>query len=141
VAGSAFYVLLLALWSAAPPIALPICIGIYAIAWDIGFVSFITPSGLGFREGAIVGLFALSLPSPLGVSAILAVLSRLVSTAAELVCVSIAYISGGRQMPNLQRDQSDQTSLLEDETRGEGTDRSLPEVSSRARVEGGVIRD
>ncbi len=50
IAGSAFYVLLLALWPYTPLIALPICIGIYAIAWDIGFVSFITPSGLGFRE-------------------------------------------------------------------------------------------
>src|SRR5579884_3394768 len=53
VAGGAFYVLLLSLWQGAPLIALPICIGIYALAWDIGFVSFITPSGLGFREGAI----------------------------------------------------------------------------------------
>src|SRR5579883_2527107 len=35
VAGIAFYVLLLALWPAAPPIALPICIGIEAMAWDI----------------------------------------------------------------------------------------------------------
>jgi glycosyltransferase 2 family protein len=102
VAGCAFYVLLLALWPSAPLLALPICIGIYAIAWDIGFVSFITPSGLGFREGAIVGLFALALPLPGALAAILAVLSRLVSTMAELVCVSIAYVSGGRQIRAVQ---------------------------------------
>ena len=53
VAGCAFYVMLLALWPATPLAALPICIGIYAIAWDFGFVTFITPSGLGFRELAI----------------------------------------------------------------------------------------
>lgn len=92
VAGGAFYVLLLALWPGTPLVALPICIGIYAIAWDIGFVSFITPSGLGFREAAIVGLFALALPLPTGLGTIMAFLSRLVSTVAELVCVGIAYM-------------------------------------------------
>src|SRR6266852_8865944 len=92
VAGSAFYILLLALWPAAPLVAWPICIGIYAIAWDIGFVSFITPSGLGVREAAIVGLFALALPLPAGLASIMSLLSRLVSTLAEVVCVGIAYM-------------------------------------------------
>ncbi len=92
VAGGAFYVLLLALWPDTPLVALPICIGIYAIAWDIGFVSFITPSGLGFREAAIVGLFALALPLPAGLGTIMAFLSRLVSTLAELICVCVAYM-------------------------------------------------
>lgn len=113
IAGSAFYLLLLALWPATPPVAWPICIGIYAIAWDIGFASFITPSGLGFREGAIVGLFALALPLPLGVSAILATLSRLVSTIAELVCVSAAYVSGGGQMREIQQEASTESKTEE----------------------------
>ncbi len=97
VAGTAFYVLLLALWPVAPLVAWPICIGIYAIAWDIGFVSFITPSGLGIREAAIVALFALAFPLPIGLASIMALISRLVSTLAEAVCVSIAYLSGGKQ--------------------------------------------
>ncbi|HWZ20939.1 MAG TPA: lysylphosphatidylglycerol synthase transmembrane domain-containing protein, partial [Ktedonobacteraceae bacterium] len=80
VAGTAFYVLLLALWPVAPLVAWPICIGIYAIAWDIGFVSFITPSGLGIREAAIVALFALAFPLPTGLASIMALISRLVST-------------------------------------------------------------
>src|SRR6266702_5678 len=105
-AGSAFYVLLLALWANTPLIAWPVCIGIYALAWDIGFVSFITPSGLGFREGAIVGLFALALPLPAGLATIIALLSRFVSTMAELVCVGIAYVSGGRQVRAIQQEQS-----------------------------------
>src|SRR3989440_3993887 len=104
VAGTAFYILLLALWPAAPFVAWPICIGIYAIAWDIGFVSFITPSGLGIREAAIVALFALALPLPAGLASIMALLSRLVSTLAEVVCVSIAYLSGGKQELNIQQD-------------------------------------
>ena len=98
VAGCAFYVLLLALWPAAPLAALPICIGIYAIAWDVGFVSFITPSGLGFREAAIVGLFALSLPLPAGLGIVIAFLSRLVSTLAELLCVGVAYLASRKNM-------------------------------------------
>src|SRR6266487_6101530 len=53
VAGCAFFVLVLALWPQTPLAALPICIGIYAIAWDFGFVTFITPSVIGFRELAI----------------------------------------------------------------------------------------
>ena len=108
VAGSAFYVLLLALFPNVPLAALPICIGIYAIGWDIGFVSFITPSGLGFREGAIAGLLALSLPAlPLVWGSILAIVSRFVSTLAELVCVSIAYLSGGRQTRAVREEQAD----------------------------------
>jgi glycosyltransferase 2 family protein len=94
IAGCAFFVLLLAIWPSAPLAALPICIGIYAIAWDIGFLSFITPSGLVFREGAIVALFALAFPLPVGLSAIIAIFSRFVSTLAELLCVSVAYLSG-----------------------------------------------
>jgi uncharacterized membrane protein YbhN (UPF0104 family) len=106
VAGCAFYVLLLALWPTAPLVALSICIGIYTLAWDIGFVSFITPSGLGFREGAIVGLFALSLPLPAGLAPIIALLSRFVSTMAELICVGIAYLSSGQQVRNIQQEQA-----------------------------------
>src|SRR5205085_11287730 len=64
------------------------------------------PSGLGFREGAIVGLFALALPLPAGLATIMALLSRFVSTMAELLCVGIAYVSGGRQVRAIQQEQS-----------------------------------
>jgi len=105
IAGSAFFILLYSIWSDTPLRLLPICIGIYAIAWDIGFASFITPSGLGFREAAITTIFILAFPLlPADLSAILAILSRLVSTAAELLCVSIAYVSGGRQVQVVQKE-------------------------------------
>jgi len=68
--------------------------------------SFITPSGLGFREGAIVGLFALAFPLPGALAAIMALLSRFVSTVAELLCVSIAYVSGGRPPRALEQAQA-----------------------------------
>lgn len=97
-AGIGFYLITLAFVPGLPIAALPICIGIYAIAWDFGFVTFITPSGLGFRELAIAVLFALALPSiPGGIVAIIAVLQRVISTLAELLCVGSAYFGGGKQ--------------------------------------------
>ncbi len=137
VAGIAFYVLLLALWPAAPPIALPICIGIEAMAWDIGFLSFITPSGLGFREGAVVGLFALSLPLPIGIAAILALLWRLISTLAELICVGIAYVSGGRQARAIRQEQQ----LAGTTTESGDTSNTLSDAPSPIGAEGGVGHD
>lgn len=135
VAGGAFYLLLLALWPGTPLVALPICIGIYAIAWDIGFVSFITPSGLGFREGAIAALFALSLPVPAGLGAIMAILSRIVSTLAELICVGIAYLSGGRQVREIQlRHRELEQELRKSEE--QATERTLStELDAEKRVE------
>ncbi len=137
VAGSAFYVLLLALWPDAPFMALPICIGIYALAWDIGFVSFITPSGLGFREGAVVGLFALSLSLPTGLAPIIALLSRFISTIAELICVGIAYLSGGRQVRHIQQEQTTQSHLTDEKTQ----ENDMSKISVEASVEGGRGRE
>ncbi|MBV9256385.1 MAG: flippase-like domain-containing protein [Ktedonobacteraceae bacterium] len=142
IAGAAFYVLLLALWPHAPLIALPICIGIYAIAWDVGFVSFITPSGLGFREGAITGLFLLALPLPGALAAIIAVLSRLVSTLAELVCVSIAYLSGGGQARAIQHEQEAISQFHEQDHAGKEDAALLStDAPEHLNVEEGVIGD
>ncbi|HEV7235544.1 MAG TPA: hypothetical protein VGN15_05135, partial [Ktedonobacteraceae bacterium] len=119
-AGCAFFVLVLALWPQTSLAALPICIGIYAIAWDFGFVTFITPSGLGFRELAIGVLFKLSLPAiPVSLVAIIALLSRVVSTAAELICVSIAYIGGEKQVREAQEAQRQKQPQVNDEVVGE----------------------
>ncbi len=139
VAGTAFYVLLLALWPETPIVAWPICIGIYAIAWDIGFVSFITPSGLGIREAAIVALFALALPLPSGLASIMALLSRLVSTIAEAVCVSIAYLSGGKQELTVQQDTMAQSIQTDDEKNQQTEHESFAtELASNVPIEGGV---
>jgi glycosyltransferase 2 family protein len=134
IAGGAFYLMVLALWPTTPIAALPICVGIYAIAWDIGFVSFITPSGLGFREGAIGLLFVLALPVlPTSLGAIIALLSRFVSTLAEILCVGAAYLSGGRQMREVQANVQN------------GGTESSPEPSQEtpvnAMAEGGVVGD
>ena len=141
VAGFAFFLLVLSLWPALPWSALPICIGISALAWDIGFVSFITPGGLGFREGAVVGLFALALPAaPAGLAIIIALLWRLVSTLAELLCVSLAYLSGERQMREVQqaeaRIQAGQTEPQAEQEAG-----PVAEDLAVLHMEGGTGRD
>jgi len=132
IAGCAFYVMLLSLWPTAPLLLLPLCIGIYAIVWDIGFLSFVTPSGLGARELSMVGLFALALPS-LGFAPLLAVLSRVVSTLAELLCVSIAYFSGGRPVQQIQQEQRELSSAAE---RQEAESTSASDILSDAAVAG-----
>ena len=116
VAGCAFFALVLALWPQTSLAALPICVGICAIAWDFGFVTFITPSGLGFRELAVGVLFALALPAiPASLAAVIALLWRVVSTAAELLCVSIAYVSGGKQVRAVQQEQMTQQAISKKE--------------------------
>ncbi len=142
IAGSAFFVLLLAIWPGTSLAMLPLCIGIYAIAWDFGFVTFITPSGLGFRELAITALFALSAPSvPVALVAILALLSRAVSTLAELLCVSVAYLSGGRPARSIQQEQEADQSALEKEANQEHHENSSEEAPAGVSAEGGNAGD
>jgi hypothetical protein len=105
IAGSAFFLLLCSLWPATPLALLPVCIGVYALAWDVGFASFITPSGLGVREVVITAIFVLAFPIPAGLSAVMALLSRLVSTVAELLCVGVAYLGGAKQVRSLQSER------------------------------------
>jgi hypothetical protein len=69
-----------------PISAFPAITGIFAIAWVVGFLSFITPSGLGVREGILGYLLSTLMPVP--VALLLAVLARVWLTLAELLCVA-----------------------------------------------------
>lgn len=97
VAGAGFYLLICSLTDAPFTIAaLALAIGINAMGWDVGFLSFLTPSGLFFREGAIAGLLvACGLVAGVDVALVVAFMARLLTTAAELVCVSAAYLAPG----------------------------------------------
>jgi hypothetical protein len=96
VAGAGFYLLVRA-FTPAPltATAVALAIGIYAIGWDIGFVSFVTPSGIGFREVTIGLLLSFSGLVPLAAGAavltVIAFGARLLSTGAELVCIGAAH--------------------------------------------------
>ncbi len=107
VAGAGFYFVVLALVSTPlPATALILCIGIYALAWDIGFLSFITPSGLGIREAVTVILLTQSHvvpagPTGVGVATVIAIIVRLLSTGSELTCITAAHaIRGGPPAPD-----------------------------------------
>jgi glycosyltransferase 2 family protein len=60
-------------------------IGSSALAWVVGYLSFITPSGLGVREGVLTALLALVYPLPIAIVASL--LFRVVCTLGEFAAV------------------------------------------------------
>ncbi len=61
---------------------LPLC-AIYPAAWVIGFLSFISPGGIGVREGILSYLFNFYMPTSIGIVA--SVLIRLWGTIGEII--------------------------------------------------------
>lgn len=123
VAGIGFYLVVRSLVpnpAAMPALAPFVCIGIYAIGWDIGFVSFITPSGIGFREAVIVALLTASLLGNIAAGAAIALViafaTRLLGTAAEIVCIAAAYAVRG--VPPLPKEASSPAPFSSAEARG-----------------------
>ena len=101
VGGVGFYLLIRSLTNTPSTlVAVVLAIGINAMGWDVGFLAILTPSGLGFREAAIAGLLiACGLVSgadaTLGVALVVAFMARLLTTGAELICVTAAHIAPG----------------------------------------------
>ncbi|MBI5649457.1 MAG: flippase-like domain-containing protein [Chloroflexi bacterium] len=88
--GIAFYLFADSITPVAPANLLAF-IAMNAGAYWIGYVSFITPSGLGFREGALAWMLASFFPAPVAVA--LALATRLWATAGELLGVLLVWIS------------------------------------------------
>jgi len=70
---------------------LPAFIAMNAGAYWIGYVSFLTPSGLGVREGALALMLSTFFPTPVAV--MLSLVTRLWSTAGELLGASLVLVS------------------------------------------------
>ncbi len=68
--------------------------GAYALAWSVGFVLIIFPSGVGPRELAMIA--ALSPVMPRGSALVIAIVSRLVMTTGDLVWAGLGLALGGR---------------------------------------------
>lgn len=86
--GTAFFLFIMSLC----PISvsqLLVVTGIYAVAWSIGFLSVITPSGLGVREGILSLLLTTVLPP--ATATLVALLARLWTLAAELLLGGVAF--------------------------------------------------
>jgi uncharacterized membrane protein YbhN (UPF0104 family) len=63
--------------------------GIFSIAWVAGFLSLVTPSGLGVMEGTLA--FLLSFYFPVHVATVIALWTRVARTAVDLVSAAIAW--------------------------------------------------
>lgn len=66
---------------------LPSLVSVYALAYALGYLSFITPAGLGAREAAIVVLLGGSLGVP--IAAGVGLIARLGSAGAELIAIAV----------------------------------------------------
>lgn len=87
--GVAHYFLIGSIYpSSLPP--LPVLAGVFAISWVAGFLSLVTPSGLGVMEGTLAFLLAFYLPLP--VATIIALWTRLARTAVDFACAGIAAV-------------------------------------------------
>lgn len=67
------------------PLAIVAIIGINAAAWCLGYVTFVTPSGVGPREAAIVFLLLKYLSAP--IASTISILYRIISVISELVAI------------------------------------------------------
>ncbi|MGH7800729.1 MAG: lysylphosphatidylglycerol synthase domain-containing protein [Thermodesulfobacteriota bacterium] len=69
---------------------IPIFTGAFAISWILGIYIFITPDGLGIREGVQAYLLSFFLPLPIAI--IFSLMSRLWSTIGDLVSGGLAFL-------------------------------------------------
>jgi uncharacterized membrane protein YbhN (UPF0104 family) len=86
--GVAYHFLIRSLDSSPLPHVLVLA-GIFSVSWVAGFLSLVTPSGLGVMEGALT--FLLSFFFPMHVATIIALWTRVARTASDLVCAAIAW--------------------------------------------------
>jgi uncharacterized membrane protein YbhN (UPF0104 family) len=86
--GVAYHFLIRSLDSSPLPHVLVLA-GIFSVSWVAGFLSLVTPSGLGVMEGALA--FLLSFFFPTHVATIIALWTRVARTASDLVCAAIAW--------------------------------------------------
>ena len=86
--GIAFYLFVDSVTPISPTLLLAF-IAMNAGAYWIGYVSFITPSGLGFREGVLAWMLTSFMPAPVAVALSLA--ARLWSSVGELLGVAVVY--------------------------------------------------
>ena len=88
-AGVGLYVIVGALAEVSPAQA-GLVVGASALAWAVGYLSFLTPSGLGVREAALTALLATTFPLPVAVAGSLA--HRAALTLGEAIAVAGSFM-------------------------------------------------
>ncbi|HDQ99436.1 MAG TPA: flippase-like domain-containing protein [candidate division WOR-3 bacterium] len=83
--GVGFYLLIASFYPLGPE-RLPLVIGSYALAWILGFLSLVTPAGLGVREGILTFALRFAMPEPVAIIA--ALLGRVWITLAEALAAA-----------------------------------------------------
>jgi len=94
VTGLAFAALVASVHRLAPG-EVPLVVAAYAAAYAVGFLSLLTPAGLGVREGVLV--VALSPVLPAGPALVVALVSRVWMMAVELAGAAVAQVVAGRR--------------------------------------------
>ena len=80
---------------------LPLLVAAYGAAYAAGFLSLLTPGGLGVREGVLVLVLAAVMPA--GIAAVVAVLARVWMMVVELLGSVVAQAVAGRPGPPTAR--------------------------------------
>jgi glycosyltransferase 2 family protein len=93
VTGLAFAALVASAYRLSPG-DVPLLVAAYAAAYAVGFLSLLTPAGLGVREGVLV--VALSPVLPAGPALVVALVSRVWMMVAELAGAGVAQLVAGR---------------------------------------------
>jgi glycosyltransferase 2 family protein len=75
-----------------PVETMPAVIGMHALSFVIGVVSFITPAGLGFREAALAYFLRIYMPLPDAI--MISLFARLLGTASEMAMAGLATALG-----------------------------------------------
>lgn len=72
--------------------AAPFLAGSWAFSWVLGMISFITPAGVGIREAILIGVMLPQVPPEArGLVPVIAVASRLWTTAADGIGIGLAF--------------------------------------------------
>lgn len=87
-----------------PLSSLPVLIGGYAVSWILGFLSLVTPAGLGVREGIFTFILRMVLLQPLAIVA--ALLTRVWVTLGELVAALAFAPFLGRQLKDGSKEET-----------------------------------
>lgn len=98
----------------------PLVVAAYAAAYAVGFLSLLTPAGLGVREGVLVVALAPLLPA--GPALVVALVSRLWMMLFELLGVGVAWLAE-RALAGQRRSPSTRPALDDEAGGAEGADR------------------
>ncbi len=90
IVGAGFYLLSLSIYPDIPLSQMMYVGGVFALSAIIGILSIFAPSGIGVREGIMILGLALILPA--GYPEVIAIVSRLWVTVAELLLILIAFV-------------------------------------------------